>query len=269
MQSHQKPKLDLWLVILIYYIATSIGALLLGSIQPALGLPTVVLQLTQFAPALGVLMILLLRSRVSMPALTFDLRLRPFQPWLPIVAIALGASIFLAAWLWYSMTGHPAAYTSPASLPYPFWLIAMAQFIGAAGEEVGWRCFLQPTLQRRLGVLPASILVGILWGVWHIGVFAEGLTYALFFILLAVSLSVILGELLREARGGRLLLSALFHALINLGLLVWFNEEDGSLLAIGALAISSAIVAMIAVLLGRVSRTGPRDGHRSRRAQAT
>lgn len=265
MQSHQKPKLDLWLVILFYYVVTSIGALLLGSLQPALGLPTVVLQLTQFAPAIGVLAILPLCSLAKMPALTLDLRLRPHQPRMLIVAIALGASIFLASWLWYSVSGHPVAYTSPSSLTHPFWLIAIAQFIGAAGEEVGWRCFLQPTLQRRLGVLPASILVGILWGVWHIGVFAEGLAYALLFILLAVSLSVILGELLREARGGRLLLSTLFHTLINLGLLVWFNEEDGSLLAIGSLAMSGAIVAMIVVLLGRVSRTGLHEGHISLR----
>ncbi|WP_156739597.1 hypothetical protein [Paenibacillus oryzae] len=60
------------------------------------------------------------------------------------------------------------------------------------------------------------------------------------------NISVILGELLRNARGKRLLLSASFHALINLGLLVWFNEESGSLLAIGTLAIACTILAVYA-----------------------
>lgn len=254
MPSLRNRKPGLGLVILVYYLVTSVGALLLGWVQPALGVPEVVLQLTQFGPALGVLAILLLWPREKRPSLTIDLRLRPPKLRYLLIAAALIAGTFAAAWLWYAVTGHKVAYTSPSSLAHPFWLIVIAQFIGAAGEEIGWRCFLQPTLQSRIGVLPAAVVVGLLWGVWHIGAFAEGWAYAALFILFAVSLSVILAEMPRDAKGGRLPMAAAYHALINLGMLVWFNEEDGSRLAMGTLATASTIAAVAVVAIGRNRR---------------
>lgn len=254
MQTLQKSKLNLWTVILVYYVVTSVGALVLGLIQPALGIPEVVIQLKQFGPALGVMTVLLLWPRWKNPALALELRFWPLQPRKLIAVAALTAGTFAAAWLWYTVTGKPVAYTPPASLSHPFWLIVIAQFVGAAGEEIGWRCFLQPTLQSRIGVFPASVIVGVLWGIWHIGVFAEGWTYALFFILFAVSLSVIFGEMLRDARGGKLVIAASYHTLINLGMLLWFDEEAGSSLAMGTLAVSCAIVAVIMLAVGRMKR---------------
>src|SRR5215831_10738087 len=35
------------------------------------------------------------------------------------------------------------------------------------GEELGWRGFAQPRLQAGLHWLPASIVVGVMWGLWH------------------------------------------------------------------------------------------------------
>lgn len=36
------------------------------------------------------------------------------------------------------------------------------------GEEYGWRYFFQPILQKRFGPLKGVILLGILWGLWHL-----------------------------------------------------------------------------------------------------
>lgn len=35
-------------------------------------------------------------------------------------------------------------------------------------EEFGWRGFLAPLLQQRFSPLPASVLVGLIWGLWHL-----------------------------------------------------------------------------------------------------
>jgi len=39
--------------------------------------------------------------------------------------------------------------------------------LGAFGEEYGWRGYLTPKLAGRLGWFWASVLVGIIWAVWH------------------------------------------------------------------------------------------------------
>ena len=44
---------------------------------------------------------------------------------------------------------------------------AVIVFIGGLGEETGWRGYLQPALQQRFGVLPATGLVAVAWAAWH------------------------------------------------------------------------------------------------------
>jgi len=50
------------------------------------------------------------------------------------------------------------------NLPYSF-LLSFSLFIG---EEYGWRYFLQPALQERLGKRKGIIVLGLIWGIWHL-----------------------------------------------------------------------------------------------------
>lgn len=50
------------------------------------------------------------------------------------------------------------------SLPLSF-VLAFAPFFG---EEYGWRAFLQPLLQKRFGPRAGVVLLGVLWGFWHL-----------------------------------------------------------------------------------------------------
>jgi len=51
--------------------------------------------------------------------------------------------------------------------------IAICLTIGIAPmwEEIGWRGFAQPRMQRRYGPVVGSLFVGALWGVWHLPFF--------------------------------------------------------------------------------------------------
>ena len=51
-----------------------------------------------------------------------------------------------------------------AALPLNFFLAFAAFF----GEEYGWRGFLQPLLQKRFGLRGGVVLLGVLWGFWHL-----------------------------------------------------------------------------------------------------
>ena len=43
-----------------------------------------------------------------------------------------------------------------------------ALIAGSLGEEIGWRGFAQPLLQRRHRALGAAIVVGVIWSTWHL-----------------------------------------------------------------------------------------------------
>lgn len=41
-------------------------------------------------------------------------------------------------------------------------------FVFFWGEEYGWRAFLQPLLQQKFGMKKGVLLLGIIWGLWHL-----------------------------------------------------------------------------------------------------
>ncbi|MEV7279920.1 CPBP family intramembrane glutamic endopeptidase [Streptomyces sp. NPDC093111] len=232
-----------------------------GAIQPATGIPPEVVQLTQFGPALAVLALALLwparirrrlagtlradtrsadtRSADTRAADTRGPGVKVPAMWLLLTApliIALSAGA-------YALVHDGPVSTDPRALSHPFLLIVVAQGVGACGEEIGWRCLLQPLLRTRFGPLTASVLVGLAWGVWHVGVFAQAPAYAAGFLTATVAMSVVLGLALERIRSGRLLLAGGFHALVNLGMLLFMDEESGAvppMLLLGAACLTAA-----------------------------
>jgi membrane protease YdiL (CAAX protease family) len=62
--------------------------------------------------------------------------------------------------------GLPTATVAEMIETVPLCLIF--PFFSACGEEIGWRGFLLPKLQKRHSAFKSSILVGVAWGLWHI-----------------------------------------------------------------------------------------------------
>ena len=58
-----------------------------------------------------------------------------------------------------------------------WWLLLPSIVVGALGEEVGWRGYLHQRLDPALAPLVSSALVGVLWGTWHVGLWANGPVY--------------------------------------------------------------------------------------------
>ena len=46
----------------------------------------------------------------------------------------------------------------------------MYGWLRAAGEELGWRCYLQPLLLQQYGAGTTFFLIGIAWGLFHVPV---------------------------------------------------------------------------------------------------
>ncbi|MFH7595765.1 CPBP family intramembrane glutamic endopeptidase [Streptomyces racemochromogenes] len=247
-----------WGTVGVFTVVASLAAGTLGALQPATGIPQEVVQLTQFGPALAVGALALYQRRrtgeLLRGAAGAGAGPRPLGG-----AVLLGAAgliVVLCVLGSYAVCGQ-APFTPPGSLHQSFALIVVAQLVGACGEEVGWRCFLQPLLRTRLGTLAASVTVGVLWGVWHVQVFAQAPAYAAAFLVATVAMSVVLGIAL-DGLGGwrRLLYAGGFHALVNLGLLLFLDEESGAVPPMLCFGLSCLLVAVLAVTLrgGRRAR---------------
>ncbi len=88
-----------------------------------------------------------------------------------------------------------------------------------AGEEIGWRGYALPRMTRSLGLGGASVVIGVIWAVWHLPLFfiadagTTGQSFPIY-LLGVTGLSVIMGWLYWKT-GGSLLLVMLMHASVN------------------------------------------------------
>jgi membrane protease YdiL (CAAX protease family) len=97
--------------------------------------------------------------------------------------------------------------------------------IGGIGEEIGWRSFFQPSLEHKYSVLISSIIVGLIWGLWHIGHYKNGLLFMVGFLIFTISASVIIVYLLKHTQNN-LIISSLFHISINIGFIMFFSNNQ-------------------------------------------
>ncbi len=100
----------------------------------------------------------------------------------------------------------------------PLFLISLVDDPGAV-EEIGWRGFALPLLQQRYGALGASVLLGLIWGVWHLpAFFLSAMSQSAFvfpvFLLGTVVLSIVMTAIYNST-GGNVLLMVLFHGMTN------------------------------------------------------
>lgn len=143
--------------------------------------------------------------------------------WYLVAILLLPALRFAAIPLTEWLTGIPANYSHPMIrdvVPLDWPLISMVIpwilfEILTNGEEMGWRGYVLPRLQAKYNALTSSLIVGVLWGVWHLPKFlGAGLgnerSFA-WFVVAHIALAVLYTWLYNNTCGS-LLLVTLFHA---------------------------------------------------------
>jgi membrane protease YdiL (CAAX protease family) len=106
--------------------------------------------------------------------------------------------------------------------------VVFLSLLGGGQEEPGWRGFALPRLQVRYGPLLGTVVLGLLWGVWHLPLFVLvadynssgtgwagiALTFAAFVVGGAVGQSLLLTWLFNHTKGS-VLLAILAHGSLN------------------------------------------------------
>ncbi len=64
-----------------------------------------------------------------------------------------------------------AAILAGERTDYPWYIIIPAvplMILGGGYEEIGWRGFLQPALEKKMSYIPAVLIVTVVWFAWHL-----------------------------------------------------------------------------------------------------
>ena len=171
---------------------------LFGLFGPALA-AIIVTALTEGRPGVRALLGRIVCWRVPVPWYLVALGL-------PTVLSLLAAS--LSAWL------GPAILRVGTLSVLDFVLVVLV-----LGEELGWRGYALPKLMQRFSPLVASLILGVLWGLWHLPTFFIAGTPqyqqpVVAFLIMTTAYSILLSWVFLHTRGS-VLIATLFHGAIN------------------------------------------------------
>jgi len=130
---------------------------------------------------------------------------------------------FLAAGVYILIGGGKPMPVRLMIMPLVMSLI-ISIITGAMGEELGWRGFLLPRIQERYNATISSIIVGVIWALWHLPLwFLPGYGWHAIpywaYALTAISMSVIITWVLNNTDGS-LVMASLIHLMMNFSLSV-------------------------------------------------
>jgi uncharacterized protein len=158
-------------------------------------------------------------------------------------AALLGAPVMWIATIFLAGVMQPelSRLDSPAALTTSFVIFLIA----AIPEEMAWRGYALPRLQARHNALFSSLIVGGLWGLWHLPLLLNlnnhMSTYAIgLYLVDTVGLAFLFTWLFNNTRGS-LLFVVIFHAAVN---------TIGSFIGYENLIVTYIVVAVLIVLFG-------------------
>lgn len=151
---------------------------------------------------------------------SFDIKQKPVYYGL----LALFVLLFFAV---PALMGGIASEVSPfsggtaAAERFPIWmtlLISPLFFFVGGSEELGWRKYLQPTLEKKFSFIPATLITSMVWVAWHLPLFlivgtSQNSSNLLSFTLYAIGASFAMAAIRRVTNSTWL--CVLFHCMTN------------------------------------------------------
>jgi membrane protease YdiL (CAAX protease family) len=224
--------------------------------------------LSNFGPALSAIIALsICQGRAGLAALGRSVIRWRVRPWLYVLGLfgaVVNVAVVIAAYTFGSTRFDPSQFSLGR---FTLLFFAMAVVDGPLGEEIGWRGLLLPELMRRMTALPAALLVGVVWYVWHVPIFAaNGRTMSgwehLGFFYSCVALSVLFTWFFIRS-GGSTFLAIYLHAFSNYFTFVRFklfpSISPSWLRMVVYLAVLSILAVIAAVALWRNRARGQRE----------
>ena len=112
-------------------------------------------------------------------------------------------------------------------LPLYLVMVVLMPWNGPVGEEFGWRGYALPKLQNKYGPLIASLVIGTIWGIWHLPSFfapqgvvgaiaaAIGMVFIIPYTLGTIANSIFMTWVYNKSKASALIAGIIWHAAIN------------------------------------------------------
>ncbi|MEM1545864.1 MAG: type II CAAX endopeptidase family protein [Candidatus Methanomethylicia archaeon] len=147
-----------------------------------------------------------------------------------LAAILLPLAFAFCAVLLWSIAG--GIYTLDFMRLFEFPLILITSFLMNMWEEMGWRGYALPALQKKYNALISSLVVGVFWALWHWphftvkdSVMVVNYHSFLWFAIFTLFYSISYTWLYNSTRGS-LLITSLYHASTNTVNIILFVEAN-------------------------------------------
>jgi membrane protease YdiL (CAAX protease family) len=128
-------------------------------------------------------------------------------PWYLFVLFSTAVIGFLAIGI-YVLTGG----TAPA---ISFYFFLPGIITNGLTEEIGWRGFALPELQKKYSALTSSVIIGVIWAFWHFVITPGAPLFLMVFSLEVIMLSILFTWVYNNTNGS-ILLVALYHTVSNI-----------------------------------------------------
>ena len=131
---------------------------------------------------------------------------------------------------WYLFVLFSAAVLAAASIglyvlvggtaPVMAFTVGFGSLISGIREEYGWRGFALPRLQKQYSPLKASILIGLIWVLWHLPILPVELPLLAVYLVEVMAISILFTWVYNHT-GGSMLFPVLYHAAYDITLTVF------------------------------------------------
>lgn len=163
----------------------------------------------------------------------------------------------------------PMNYLAAIGIPTVIWLLTAlivyllettinASWIGLAafpiiiitnfGEEIGWRGFALPQLLKSFQPFSASVILGMVWGIFHFPLYWQRPLFAILFLAITPALSIFITWLFIRSKGSILLITVV-HATYNVWAQVFLTTNGEQIMAI-SVGVSWVVVILLLVRYG-------------------
>ena len=216
----QKPLLSFFLLTFLISWAVSFPVVFI----PAW--PEILLFSMSFVPAIAAIIIVSITGKKP-AVLTLLQSLKQWRVawyWYLIVFFGPAVTMLVTIFVFQTIGMLPNGASFPLSnlsWNHLFFLVGILfyQIVIVWGEELGWRGYALPALQKKIHPILAAVVLGVIWGIWHLPYFFipgsqhENMSL-IFFIVSTVGYSLIYTWIFNGSKGSTLIMS-LFHAANN------------------------------------------------------